>query len=169
MEKNQKIYSVSQLYDLKQADIQSKINDWLVMSRLLLEPDKMLINGKEQLFDQNQLKRVISSFGMKEDFWLQLKNSEEETTLHLLSDTLFEKYIIKEKNFYYWERVYLDYLKNRLIDHGFFAYIRSYDEYLYHNTSDLSERRSFETAKETNVLPKMKGLNGDIVVDCNVL
>ena len=26
------------------------------MSRLLLEPDKMLINGKEQLFDQNQLK-----------------------------------------------------------------------------------------------------------------
>lgn len=120
MEKNQKIYSVSQLYDLKQADIQSKINDWLVMSRLLLEPDKMLINGKEQLFDQNQLKRVISSFGMKEDFWLQLKNSEEETTLHLLSDTLFEKYIIKEKNFYYWERVYLDYLKNRLIDHGFF-------------------------------------------------
>ena len=168
MEKNQKIYSVSQLYDLKQADIQSKINDWLVMSRLLLEPDKMLINGKEQLFDQNQLKRVISSFGMKEDFWLQLKNSEEETTLHLLSDTLFEKYIIKEKNFYYWERVYLDYLKNRLIDHGFFAYIRSYDEYLYHNTSDLSERRSFETAKETNVLPKMKGLNGDIVVDCNV-
>ena len=64
--------------------------------------------------------------------------------------------------------MYLDYLKNRLIDHGFFAYIRSYDEYLYHNTSDLSERRSFETAKETNVLPKMKGLNGDIVVDCNV-
>lgn len=168
MEKNQKIYSVSQLYDLKQADIQSKVNDWLVMSRLLLEPDKMLINGQEQIFDQHQLKQVISEFSTKEDVWLQIKNSKEETTLHLLGDTLFEKCILDEENFYYWEKVYLDYFKNRLIEHGFFAYIRSYDEYLYHNTSELSKRRSFETAEETNVLPKMKGLNGDIVVDCNV-
>lgn len=168
MEKNQKIYSVSQLYDLKQADIQSKVNDWLVMSRLLLEPDKMLINGQEQIFDQHQLKQVISEFSTKEDVWLQIKNSKEETTLHLLGDTLFEKCILDEENFYYWEKVYLDYFKNRLIEHGFFAYIRSYDEYLYHNTSELSKRRSFETAEETNALPKMKGLNGDIVVDCNV-
>lgn len=168
MEKNQKLYSVSQLYDLKQADIQSKINDWLIMSRLLLEPDMMLINGKEQVFDLRLLQQVIADFGMKEDFWLQLKNAEEETTIHVLGDTLFEKCIINKKNFYYWENVYLDYLKSRLIEHGFFAYIRSYEEYLYHNTSELSKRRSFETADETNALPMMKGLNGDIVVDCNV-
>ncbi|OJG64520.1 hypothetical protein RV07_GL004222 [Enterococcus malodoratus] len=168
MEKNQKLYSVSQLYDLKQVDIQSKINDWLIMSRLLLEPDMMLINGKEQAFDLRLLQQVIADFGMKEDFWLQLKNAEEETTIHVLGDTLFEKCIINKKNFYYWENVYLDYLKSRLIEHGFFAYIRSYEEYLYHNTSELSKRRSFETADETNALPMMKGLNGDIVVDCNV-
>ena len=35
-----------------------------------------------------------------------------------------------------------------------FAYIRSYDEYLYHNTSDLSERRSFETAKRNKCATK---------------
>lgn len=168
MEKNQKLYSVSQLYDLKQVDIQSKINDWLIMSRLLLEPDMMLINGKEQAFDLRLLQQVIADFGMKEDFWLQLKNAEEETTIHVLGDTLFEKCIINKKNFYYWENVYLDYLKSRLIEHCFFAYIRSYEEYLYHNTSELSKRRSFETADETNALPMMKGLNGDIVVDCNV-
>ncbi|MGO3604930.1 MAG: hypothetical protein ACTIOK_16020 [Enterococcus malodoratus] len=168
MEKNQKLYSVSQLYDLKQVDIQSKINDWLIMSRLLLEPDMMLINGKEQAFDLRLLQQVIADFGMKEDFWLQLKNAEEETTIHVLGDTLFEKCIINKKNFYFWENVYLDYLKSRLIEHGFFAYIRSYEEYLYHNTSELSKRRSFETADETNALPMMKGLNGDIVVDCNV-
>ncbi|MDU5334795.1 hypothetical protein [Enterococcus sp.] len=167
MEKNQKLYSVSQLYDLKQADIQLTITDWLVMSRLLLEPDKMLINGKEQEFNQEHLQRTITEFGLKEDFWLQLKNAEEETTIHLLGDSLFEKSIINEKNFYYWENVYLDYLRSRLIKHGFFAYIRSYDEYLYHNTSELSKRRSFESAEETKVLPKMKGLNGDVVVDCN--
>lgn len=167
MEKNQKLYSVSQLYDLKQSDIHLTITDWLVMSRLLLEPDIMLINGKEQEFNQEHLQRTITEFGLKEDFWLQLKNAEEETTIHLLGDTLFEKSIINEKNFYYWENVYLDYLRSRLIKHGFFAYIRSYDEYLYHNTSELSKRRSFESAEETNVLPKMKGLNGDVVVDCN--
>lgn len=167
MEKKQKLYSVSQLYDLKQSDIHLTITDWLVMSRLLLEPDIMLINGKEQEFNQEHLQRTITEFGLKEDFWLQLKNAEEETTIHLLGDTLFEKSIINEKNFYYWEKVYLDYLRSRLIKHGFFAYIRSYDEYLYHNTSELSKRRSFESAEETNVLPKMKGLNGDVVVDCN--
>lgn len=167
MGNNQKIYSVSQLYDLKQDDIQSKIKDWLIMSRLLLEPDSMLINGKEQPFDHDYLQRIIAKFGTKEDCWLQLKNEEEEMTVHLLGDTLFEKCILKEKNFYYWENVYLDYLKSRLIEHGFFSYIRSYEEYLYHNTSELSKRRSFETAEETNALPKMKGLNGDAVVDCN--
>lgn len=167
MEKNQKLYSVSQLYDLKQADIQLTITDWLVMSRLLLEPNMMLINGKEQEFDQEHLQQIITGFGLKEDYWLQLKNADEETTIHLLGDTLFEKCIINEENFYYWEKVYLDYLQSRLIKHGFFAYIRSYDEYLYHNTGELSKRRSFETAEETNALPKMKGLNGDVVVDCN--
>lgn len=97
MESNQKIYSVSQLYDLKQADIQSKTNDWLTMSRLLLEPDMMIINGKEQAFDSIQLKQKIDGFGEKEDSWLQLKNAEEETTIHVLGDTLFEKAILKEK------------------------------------------------------------------------
>lgn len=168
MENNQKIYSVSQLYDLKQADIQLKTKDWLVMSRLLLEPDRMLINGKEQAFDPDYLQRTINAFGTKEDYWLQLKNQDEEMTVHLLGDTLFEKSILVKQNFFYWENVYLDYLKSRLTEHGFFAYIRSYEEYLYHNTSELSKRRSFETAEETSALPKMKGLNGDVVVDCNV-
>ena len=103
----------------------------------------MIINGKEQAFDSIQLKQKIDGFGEKEDSWLQLKNAEEETTIHVLGDTLFEKAILKEKNFYFWETVYLDYLKTRLIEHGFFSYIRSYEEYLYHNTSDLSKRRSY--------------------------
>ncbi|MDT2595854.1 hypothetical protein [Enterococcus dongliensis] len=168
MEKNQMIYCVSQLYDLKQDEIQLKIEDWLVMSRLLLEPDKMSINGKDQKFDLNYLRQLIAEFGVNEDYWLQLRNDEEETTIHLMGDRLFEKYILAKKNFYYWENVYLDYLAARLRQHGFFAYIRSYAEYLYHNTSDLSKRRSFEAAEETQKLPKMKGLNGDVVVDCNV-
>ena len=167
MEEKQKIYSVCQLYDLEQTAIQSKTNDWLVMSRLLLEPDKMWINGNEQAFNQEILQQTISGFGTKEDCWLQVKSEHEEATIHVLGDTLFEKNILYKENFYYWEAVYLDYLKTRLIEHGFFAYIRSYEEYLYHNTGDLSKRRSFETADETNLLPKMKGLNGDVVVDCN--
>lgn len=167
MEENQKLYSVSQLYDLKQTEIQSSVNNWLVMSRLLLEPDKMSINGAEQDFDRQQLGQMILNFGTEEDFWIQLKGKEDESTIHLLGDTLFEKSIIAKDNFYYWESVYVDYLKSRLIDHGFFAYIRSYEEYLYHNTSELDKRRSFETAEETRKLTKMKGLNGDVVVDCN--
>lgn len=167
MEKEQRLYSVSQLYGLKPVNIQSKINDWLVMSRLLLEPDKMSINGKEQEFELNQLRQMIEGFGTKEDVWFRLSNEAEEATVHLMGDTLFEKWIIQKSNFHYWEVVYLDYLKNRLIEHGFFAYIRSYEEYLYHNTSELDKRRSFETAEETHALPKMKGLNGDVVVDCN--
>lgn len=167
MEENQKLYSVSQLYDLQQAEIHSKLNDWLVMGRLLLEPDRMSINGTEQSFDRQQLVQMILNFGTEEDFWIQLKRDQEETTIHLLGDTLFEKSIIAKENFYYWESVYLDYLKSRLIEHGFFAYIRSYEEYLYHNTSELDKRRVFETAEETRKLTKMKGLNGDVVVDCN--
>ncbi|MGF2941699.1 hypothetical protein [Enterococcus xiangfangensis] len=166
MGKNQ-LYCVSQLYELKQEDIRLKMEDWLIMSRLLLEPAKMSINGKTQVFDQRILQQLIVKLGLNEDYWLQLQNDEEEMTIHLMEDRLFEKSILNEKTFYYWEKVYLDYLKTRLIEHGSFAYMRSYSEYLYHNTSELVKRRSFEPAEETRVLPKMKGLNGDVVVDCN--
>lgn len=167
MEKNQKLYGVSQLYDLKPDELQSTLNDWLTMGRLLLEPDRMSINGTEEVFNLTKVTRMIRRLGIKEDLLLQLKRSEEEVSLHLLGDTLVEKILLKKKTFYYWKEVYLDYLTRRLIAHGYFAYLRSYDEYLYHNTSELAKRRNFEQPEATQLLPKMKGLNGDVVVDCN--
>lgn len=167
MDTKQRLYSLSQLHHLEQKDLQVLLTDWLIISRLLFEPDEMVINGLEQPFEQIKLQQLLADCKINEDVWVQLKNNHEETSLHLLGDTLLEKSILQKKTFEYWEIVYLDYLNQRLERFGSFAYLRSYEEYLFHNTSDLSERRTFESAEETHVLPKMKGLNGDLSVDCN--
>ncbi|MFC4771645.1 hypothetical protein [Enterococcus hermanniensis] len=167
MDAKQRLYSLSQLHHLEQNDLQVILTDWLIISRLLFEPDEMIINGVEQPFKQNELKQLLIDCRINDDVWVQLKNKYEETSIHLLGDTLLEKSILQKHTFEYWEVVYLDYLNQRLEKFGSFAYLRSYEEYLFHNTSDLSDRRIFESAEETQELPKMKGLNGDLTVDCN--
>lgn len=167
MENAQKLYSVSQLHNLDEAAIKQVTADWLVMARLLFEPDTMQINGKARAFDLTELQTLLASFTLEEDNWICLKNNEEESSIHLLKGTLLEKSIIKKTTYEYWQAVFLDYQMARLKRYGFFAYIRSYDEYLYHNTYQIEKRRQFESAQATEQLPKMRGLNGEESVDCN--
>lgn len=163
------LYSVSQLHELDEAAIEETVRDWLVMTRLLLEPVEMSINGEEEPFDLIKLSRAIGELTSTDDKWFQVKKGDMESTVHFLGTTLFEKSLINESVYQHWEPVYLDYLSKRLEKYGFFGYIRAHDEYLYHNTSEIEKRRRFESAAKTQALPKMRGINGEIVVDCNSL
>lgn len=161
------LYSVSQLHKVDAAAVKETIMDWLVMARLLLQPDKMSINGTEQKFQLSMMKQTIDNLTSNDDKWLQVKKGNEESTIHLLGSTVFEKSLLNESTYQSWQPVYCDYLEKRLESYGFFAYIRAYDEYLYHNTSEIDKRRRFESAEKTQTLPKMRGINGEVVVDCN--
>ncbi|MBO1305469.1 hypothetical protein JZO70_04815 [Enterococcus sp. 669A] len=161
------LYSVSQLHNLDEASIKETVRDWLVMTRLLLEPVEMSINGEEEPFDLIKLSGAIGELTLTDDKWFQVKKGDMESTVHFLGTTLFEKTLINESIYQHWEPVYLDYLSKRLEKYGFFGYIRAHDEYLYHNTSEIEKRRRFESAEKTQALPKMRGINGELVVDCN--
>lgn len=161
------LYSVSQLHKIDAAKIKETIMDWLVMARLLLQPDEMSINGVEQKFQLSIMKHTIDNLTSNDDKWLQVKKGSEESTIHLLGSTVFEKSLLNESTYQSWQSVYYDYLKQRLENYGFFAYIRAYDEYLHHNTSEIEKRRRFESAEKTQTLPKMRGINGEVIVDCN--
>lgn len=161
------LYSVSQLHNLDEASIKETVRDWLVMTRLLLEPVEMSINGEEEPFDLIKLSGAIGELTLTDDKWFQVKKGDMESTVHFLGTTLFEKTLINESIYQHWEPVYLDYLGKRLEKYGFFGYIRAHDEYLYHNTSEIEKRRRFESAEKTQALPKMRGINGELVVDCN--
>ena len=54
----QRLYSLSQLHHLEQKDLQVLLTDWLIISRLLFEPDEMVINGLEQPFEQIKLQQL---------------------------------------------------------------------------------------------------------------
>ncbi|MEO1770875.1 hypothetical protein [Candidatus Enterococcus ferrettii] len=161
------LYSVSQLQKLDGAAANKAVKDWLIMARLLFEPDEMSINGAEEVFDLPIMEQIIDKLSSNDDKWLQVKKGDEESTIHVLGNTVFEKSLLNESTYYHWHPVYRDYLKQRLETYGFFACIRSYDEYLYHNTSEIEKRRRFESAEKTQTLPKMRGINGEIIVDCN--
>ncbi|GCF94494.1 hypothetical protein NRIC_23850 [Enterococcus florum] len=161
------LYSVAQLHRMDQEDLRAAAADWLVMTRLLLEPVEMMINGRKTAFDLSKLKDQIASVTTEEDLLVQISNNEAESSLHIWGETLLEKTLVTRKSYETWEAVFLDYLNERMKHKGLFAYIRDYDEYLYHNTSQIDKRRAFESAQESDALPKMKGVNGEVIVDCN--
>lgn len=167
MEKTELLYCVNHLDHLEDGKLQEFVRDWLIMSRLLLEPVEMVIDGVRQPFDLMDLHQMIDLLHVKEDCRIRLINGSQEATLHILGHSLVEKTLITYQVFKYWEMIYFDYLKERVKDYGVFGYLRSYDEFLYHNVSDPKKRQDFQATEETDKLPKMKNNNGDIIIDCN--
>lgn len=167
MDQSRLLFSINHLDNLKDGALQTFIRDWLIMIRLLLEPQEMAIDGIKQPFDLMDLHQFIDLLTEEEDCKVELFNQQEKASLHIVNQSLFEKIWFSHNNYRYWEHIYLDYLNNRLEQYGVFAYIRSYDEYLYHNTSQIEKRRVFDSEETLQQLPKMKGSLEETIVDCN--
>src|SRR5699024_347214 len=77
---------------------------------------------------------------------------------------------ILEKNiFLQHESVIRDYIQLKMDKNGVFAYLRSYNEFKYHNIKEIEERLKFETQEAIDKLPKMRERSGAVVIDCNQL
>lgn len=144
-----------------------EVYDWSMLTRILLAPEFFQSSRHmKEPFTFSELKKAIEDQSDKETGWFEIYEKDftcrfEFGYHHLQIDYQF-LWQVFQKN----ESVIRNYLQTKMQKNGVFAYMRSVEEYWYHNTREIEERLSFESADKIEQLPKIKGRDGQIEVDC---
>ncbi|MDR2832615.1 MAG: hypothetical protein LBV67_02750 [Streptococcaceae bacterium] len=164
------IYMVAQYVDYHLDELHTAIADWTIMIRLLDEPQTFQVDQEEPVaYDPYDVISRIEQVSMDDNFWWRVESKAGKFNIHVYNGTLYARNLFNEEYFFTYEQMIFDYFDHRMADHGLYGYLRSYDEYLYNNTSRLEERLEFETPQEVAQLPKMLNRHHREIVDCNQL
>ncbi|SJZ78952.1 hypothetical protein SAMN02745116_01431 [Pilibacter termitis] len=170
MKTQKKIYMVAQYIDYHLDELQTSIADWMILIRVLSEPATFQINQENaRKFDVEEVISRIEHVSMEDDFWWRITGDAGEFQVHVYKGTLFFRNLFFDEVFFQNEPMIFDYFDHRMSEHGLYGYLRSYDEYLYSNTSRLEDRAIFEEEEITEKLPKMYNRHQRLIVDCNQL
>lgn len=168
MKLTNKMFITIQYINLNDQMIKRHLQDWLVFTRLLYTPAKMIINHeKAQPFSLHRVHQLLNKLTEHEDLEFVVKNGPNESYFHLVDGNLLEKHLVTQDIFLKQKQMILNYMDIKMSKRGLFGYLRSYDEYLYHNTEEIKMRLAFEETQAIEQLPKIRNQKNEIVVDCN--
>lgn len=158
---------LSQLNSRLMEDSIELLKDWLSFVRIITEPQYYKIDDGETLpFDILTTKAAVEQLTDKDSLWMKIYAAEGEFQVHISSRTIVERNIIDGSTFLKYRKMIENYMDTRMETSGVYGYIRSLDEYLYHNVEKM-EKRDFDTAEELSELPKRYNNNEEIIIDCN--
>lgn len=169
----QQLYVVTQLrsFTSNQA-IRDAVSDWLTLCQILVTPKKYYIDDEAELldFDVTMIQGKIDSLelALEKDVLISIKAIEGEFSIHIYQGHLRERLLINEAIYQNYQPVIEDYIDQRMEKNGLYAYVRSIDEFLSHNTQSMSDRLEEEIASPAE-LPKMYDDRQEVIVDCSQL
>lgn len=167
MYKQEEIYVTVQYQNLSRDHIRRHLQDWLVLVRLLYRADKMIYNDDmETAFDLAECHRLIDGIKAQDELSLTLTDGRNESSFHLVEGNMLEKHLLSSQIFLDNRKMITTYVEVQMKSRGVFGYIRSYDEFIYHNEEDIAARRLFQDEAEIQQLPKLKR-EEQVLVDCN--
>jgi len=171
MKKHEKmIYMVAQYVDYHLDELHTAIADWTILIRLLNDPETFQINQEEPIaFDAHDVLSRIEELTIEDDYWWRVSGPAGKFQIHIYNGTIYVRNLFTEEAFFKHEQMIFDYFNHRMTEHGLYGYLRSYDEYLYSNTSRMEDRLDFETPEEVAELPKMLNRHHRQIIDCNQL
>lgn len=169
----QQLYIVTQLRSFASNDaIRETVSDWLTLCQILVRPQKYYIDDDTELldFDRGLIKERINALEINQqgDTLFSLKATEGEFSIHIYQGHVRERLLINEELYQNFKPVIDDYINTRMEKNGLYAYIRSIDEFLAHNTQSMSDRLEEEISSPDD-LPKMYDDQQKIIVDCSQL
>ncbi|MGL4697533.1 hypothetical protein [Enterococcus larvae] len=167
MKKTGKIYMLAQLNCRSMGESIDLLKDWLSFVRIITEPKYYKIDdGASQPFDLLSIKTAFENLTDESSLWVKIYAAAGEFQVHISGHSVVERNIIDGSVFLNYQKMIEDYSDVRMETSGVYGYIRSLDEYLYHNVEQM-EKRDFDTAEELSLLPKRYNNNKEIIVDCN--
>ncbi|MDB7086382.1 hypothetical protein PM729_01590 [Enterococcus mundtii] len=142
--------------------------DWSMLTRILLTPDfYQSSRHTKEPYTFIAVKKALEEISDEEIGWLEIYANGITCRFEFGYHHLQIDYQFLWQTFQKNESVIRNYLQIKMQKNGIFAYMRSVEEYLYHNTKEIEKRLSFESVENIEKLPKIKGRNGQIEVDCN--
>ena len=167
MEENKLLMTI-QLTELNQFEKNNQIEDWLAFIRLLITPSYFQSSHQGMRpFELKRFQQVLLQEGPLDFGWFIIGNDANEFSIHFDGQEIVMKNIFQKQLMDKHVTVIRDYIRTKMFQHGVFAYIRPYDEFVYNNTTDIDERLLIESKEEIRLLPKIKRADGEIIVDCN--
>lgn len=167
MEENKLLMTI-QLTELNQFEKKNQIEDWLAFIRLLITPSYFQSSHQGMRpFELKRFHQVLLQEGPLDFGWFIIGNDGNEFSIHFDGKEIVMKNIFQKQLMDKHAAVIRDYIRTKMFQHGVFAYLRPYDEFVYNNTTDIDERLLIETKEEIRLLPKIKRADGEIIVDCN--
>lgn len=167
MEKDAKIFVSIRFLSLEEKTVKRIIQDWLVFARILFKPTAIGANQQGwQPFSLGDCLRLIQQNCGKEEFSLRITDGQNESNFHFQKGKMLEQHLLDAQLFQKHRQMILNYTEVQM-KLGLCAYIRDYQEYLYHNQESLTARLAFQSYEEIEKLPKLRLPSGQVVVDCN--
>lgn len=164
----EKLLMTIQMNHLEERDKIQEITDWGILIRLLIQPTFFRpFHEATESFHLKKFQLALELAVENEQIFFVVGNEENECSFHYENQQLLIKNVIDKQVFNEKEALIHDYLRMKMATHGVFAYLRAYSEFLAHNTKEIERRTLFETQEEIGSLPKMKGQEGEVIVDCN--
>lgn len=166
----QQLLMTIQLTDLNQSQRENELEDWFFFIRMMFSPSFFQTSRQTaRIFEWTTFKKEAMQESQFAFGWLTVKNERNECRFHFDGQQLIIKNILEKNIFLQHESVIRDYIQLKMDKNGVFAYLRSYNEFKYHNIKEIEERLKFETQEAIDKLPKMRERSGAVVIDCNQL
>lgn len=166
MKKTNKIYCFIQYPTLETKQVKELAIDALSLGRMMFQPTYLEYN--QQIFPYSLMTQKSCLEKMLGDkvFTIRIHNQWSETILQKKGESILEHHYLTKEAFESKKEILLDYVNLRM-EYAQFAYIRSYDEFLYHNIESLASREEIETDEKIQQYPKKKNEQGKIIINGN--
>ncbi|MDR2464826.1 MAG: hypothetical protein LBD38_00930 [Streptococcaceae bacterium] len=168
MKKTNEMKMLGQFVDFNIHELQTAVADWFILLRIVSNPQTFQIGEEEmKVFSPEMVLEHVRNIQMEDDFEWKVLANEGRFRIHVFKGTLFIENIYTWEAFEKNQLIILDYFEHRMQEFGFYGYIRSMDEYNYHNVSSLEERKIFEDEEELKQHALMYSQKHELQVDCS--
>jgi hypothetical protein len=165
MTTKEQLLAVSQLKVPNKEIREELLNDWLVLVQILYSPKKIVLNDEVVDFNTEKIYQMTNDDSIFE-YWLMVETEAGTSSFHQILDIVVQRTIMDKQVYFEYESIIIDYFEARMKRYGVFGYMRSYQEYLQHNISDI-EKRKMVLGETDEPYRKMRDINGKIIADCH--
>lgn len=166
MQLTEKMYCYIQAVPPKGKRYQEWIRNGLSFGRIVFNPLYIEFNQQILPFSVKTQDKLIDAAMLGDNFILRIHDQWSETVIQRHNEVLFERHYFTKEQFEQNRPMIFDYVKLRM-EKATFAYIRSYDEFLYHNIEQPNYRKIIESEEEMAHYPKKKNTQGEVIIDGN--
>ncbi|MGX6978648.1 hypothetical protein ACWN8V_05245 [Vagococcus elongatus] len=150
------------------------VKDWYILSKIMASSSDSartiykVSEDESTEINEDDFNHLLGSSVQEKETQQLFKITHEQFSMEILirKGRVLETLLVDSPLYHHLENILLDYLEQRMISCGTYAYVRDYEEYLAHNVEDIQERLELKLQYPESIR-YMKDDKGNKLVDCS--